>query len=292
MAGNRFKGQRFAGIRRFFRGVRELWSMFWHAVGPVVRFVAIVAVLGGFAWAAWRAVVKSPYFDIATIDVVETPHLDRDALIELAGLKEPGNIFRFDPDAARDALVAHPWVATARVEKILPRRVLIRHEERRASGAVVLDVPYLIDATGHPFTRAEAHEVAALPLVTGLTRQDFEVDPDGAYARVREALAVARRYALSPLAARRPLGSVHLAPAGRMELMLGATRVALGRGDFRDKIGRLEQVLDTLSARKVDAAYILLSEDLERAIVKETPRERGLGEELGVRPENGEGVVN
>lgn len=289
MAGNRFKGQRFAGIKRFFGGLAELTAWAWHGLRPVVRFAIIVGFVAGFAFAGYRAVHQSAYFLVRDIDVEPTAHLDRSAIIEATGLATPRNIFDFDADAAREALLLHPWVATARVTKVLPERVVIRLEERRASGAVVLDVPYLVDATGHPFTQAGPDELDGLPLVTGLGREDFDLDPEGACERVQTALAVARRYALSPLAARRPLGSVHLAPAGRLELMLGRTRVALGQGDFRDKIGRVEQILDALAARRMDAGYILLSEDRQRAIVDEIPRQRGLGEELGGRHDEPKG---
>ncbi len=278
MAANRFKSQKPA--RRVTGALGGLLRTVASAFGPLVRVLALTAIIGGLAYAAYDAVRRSPYFLVRTIDVAPTAHLDRPAIITAIGLDTPGNIFTFDTDAARDALLAHPWVATARVEKVLPETVIVRLEERRPSGAVVLDAPYLVDATGRPFARVAAHEIAGLPLVTGLDRADFDADPDAAYERVRAALAVARRYQQSPLEARHPLGTVHLAPGDRVELMLGRTRVALGAGEFRDKLGRLEQIFDTLDARKADASYILLSEDLERAIINETPRQRGLGESL------------
>ena len=289
MAGNRFRGQRLAGVKRFFATLADVCALIWHGARPVVRFVVIVGFIAGFALAAYRAVHQSAYFLVRDIDVAATAHLDRATIIENAGLGTAQNIFEFDADAAREALLTHPWVATARVTKVLPQRVVIRLEERRASGAVVLDVPYLVDATGHPFAEARTGELEGLPLVTGLTREDFDLDPEGACERVQTALAVARRYGLSPLSARRPLGSVHLAPAGRLELMLGRTRVALGQGQFRDKIRRLEDILDTLEQRRVDAGYILLSEDQQRAIVNEIPRQRVLGEELGLGSEANKG---
>ncbi len=289
MAGNRFRGQRLAGIKRFFRTLADVCGLLWHGARPVVRFAIIVGFIAGFALAAWRAVHQSAYFIVRDIDVEATAHLDRAAIIETAGLGTAQNIFEFDADAAREALLTHPWVATARVTKVLPERIVIRLEERRASGAVVLDVPYLVDATGHPFAQATPGELQGLALVTGLTRHDFDLDPEGACERVQTALAVARRYALSPLAPQRPLGSVHLAAAGRLELMLGRTRVALGQGQFRDKIRRLEDIFARLEQRRVDAGYILLSEDQQRAIVNEIPRQRALGEELGLGNEANRG---
>lgn len=275
MAKNRFKQQ--APTRRFTGALAAAARFLFSGARPVLRLTIFAALILGLGLAGWDAIHRSPYFLVRTIDVAPTPHLDRAAIIEAIGLGKPGNIFAFDADAARDALLAHPWVATARVEKVLPETIIVRLEERRPSGAVILDAPYLVDATGRPFAAVEAHAIAGLPIVTGLDSQAFDTDPEATYERVRTALAVARRYQNSPLAERRPLGNVHLAAGDRVELMLGRTRIALGPGEFRDKIGRLEQILDTMDARKVDAAYILMSEDTRRAIVKEIPRERGLG---------------
>lgn len=286
---NRFKGQRLAGLKRRLSRAGAFLRWCFTGARPMVRATVILALVGALGLTAWRAVQVSPYFVVRHVDAEATAHLDRARIIELLGLSAPTNVFRFDVDAAEDALLSHPWVATATVERVLPDRVVAQIEERAPAGAVVLDQPYLVDATGRPFVHAPATAVAGLTLITGLDRADFEADPEGARERVRDALAVARRYGLSPLAERRPLGNVHLAPGDRLELMLGHTRVALGRGDFRDKIRRLEQILDAMAARKVDAAYILLSEDLERAIVKEVPLRRGLG---GALSESDQGVVN
>lgn len=286
---NRFKGQRLAGLKQRLGRAGAFVRWCFTGVRPLVRATVVLGLLAAIGLTGWRAVQVSPYFVVRHVDAEATPHLDRARIIELMGLLEPTNVFQFDAGAARDALLSHPWVATATVERVLPDRVIARVEERDPAGAVVLDQPYLVDATGRPFVQAPANAVAGLTLITGLDRAAFEADPEGARERVRDALAVARRYALSPLAERRPLGNVHLAPGDRLELMLGHTRVALGRGDFRDKIQRLEQILDAMAARKVDASYILLSEDLERAIVKEVPLRRGLG---GALSDSDQGVVN
>ena len=130
---------------------------------------------------------------------------------------------------------------------------------------------------------AEPADVGALPLITGLTRQDYERDDEGTRARLRQALALARGYAQSPLAAIRPLSDVYLAPGGRTELMLGHTRVVLGTHTHREKIELLEKIFAQLAARKVDAAYILLSEDVDRAVVKEVAIEQEFGS-VSLRP--------
>ena len=81
------------------------------------------------------------------------------------GLDGPVNVFRFEVGAAEDALLAHPWVATAEINKSLPGQVTIRYEERKPEGVVVLGALYLVDGTGEPFAQPTPAEAAGLPEV-------------------------------------------------------------------------------------------------------------------------------
>ncbi len=287
MKANRFTGRRGAGADRAPGRLALALRFLGRQLGPVVKLGLIAAFLGLAAWTAYTAVLRSPYFRVRVVEANETAHLDRRAIIERIGLGQPTNLFRFDAKAAEDALLAHPWVARAEVRTVLPDRVEVVIEERAAAGVVALETLFLVDDTGRPIVPALPTDVADLPLVTGLNRQDYEVDAEGTRARIRDALSLARQYRNSPLATLRPLSDVHLAPIGRMELMLGRTRVVLGRDRHRQKLDLLNQIFAQLAERGVDAAYILLSEDLERAVVKEQPIDQGIGGSLSLRPEGG-----
>ncbi len=231
--------------------------------------LGVLGALSLVAFGGWSMVQRSSYFNIRTIEVGETPHLDRARIAALVGLEGPVNLFRFDARGAEEALAAHPWVATARVEKRMPDRVEIHLSERVPAAVVAIGALYIVDADGQPFIRATPAEAAGLPLVTGLSREGFEGQPAEARARVREALALGRQYERSPMAAARPLSNVHVGDGGRLELMLGRTRVVVGQGDLRGKLERLERIYETLTQRGVDATYILLDDKGQRSIVKE-----------------------
>ncbi|MCB9535965.1 MAG: FtsQ-type POTRA domain-containing protein [Myxococcales bacterium] len=287
MRSNRFKGGRREGEARR-PGLLGLGLRFViRQVAPVLKLGLVAAFLALAAWTAYTAVLRSPYFRVRVVEANETAHLDRRAIIERVGLGQPTNLFRFDTKAAEEALLAHPWVARAAVRTVLPDRVEVDLEERAAAGVVALESLFLVDDTGRPIVPAQPTDVAELPLVTGLDRRDYEVDAEATRARIRDALALARQYRNSPMAAVRPLSDVHLAPIGRMELMLGRTRVVLGRDRYRQKLELLNQIFTQLAERDVDAAYILLSEDLERAVVKEQAVDQGIGGSLSLRPEGG-----
>ena len=67
------------------------------------------------------------------------------------------------------------------------------------------------------------------------------------------------------------LSEIHISSTGRYEVMLDQIRVVLGSDMLRERILEVERILEHLSQKGVSAAYILLSDDLNRAIVKEVP---------------------
>jgi cell division protein FtsQ len=257
----------------------------WLRTATIVA--GLLAVIGGLGYAGWRAVLRSPYFALRDIHIEPGAHLDREGILARLALGTDTNAFLFDAVAAKEALETHPWVAEAHVRRALPNRVNIRVQERVAAGVLVLEQLYLVDGAGLPFVQPKPAEVGALPLVTGLDRSTYEADPEAAHERIRLALAVARQYAHQPLAARRPLSNVHLAAGGRLELQLGRTRVALGHRVTSQTMQALERVFTQLGARTMDAAYILLSEDRDRAIVKEIPMKSAISASLSVKREGG-----
>lgn len=236
--------------------------------------LAVIGGLMGLGAAGWAVVQRSSYFNIRTVEATETPHLQRDAIVSLAGLDGPVNLFRYDALAAEEALGTHPWVANARVEKRMPDRVEIHLTERIPAAVVALGSLYVVDADGQPFIRATPEQAQGLPLVTGLDREQYETNPVETRALVRDALALGRLYQRSELAAAHPLSNVHVGEGGRLELMLGKSRIVMGQGDFRAKLDRLARIYETLGQRGMEAAYVLMDEKGQRSIVKEVAAAR------------------
>ncbi len=260
---------------------------------PLIVGFALASTLAALGFLGWQAVLTSAYFRVRTVEADTNSHLGRDRLLAITGLDRPVNLLAFDAGAAEAALRAHPWVASARISKALPATINLSVTERRAEGVVVLETLYLVDTRGRPFVTSGPEEAASLPLITGATRDDYEQRPEQTMARVREALALARTYRRSPLEAARPLSDVYLAAGDRLELQLGRTRVALGQGRITEKLKRLEQIFARLARRQMDADYILLGDDLERAIVKERPVSRavsGFNRQPGSVSKEGEGT--
>jgi hypothetical protein len=152
-----------------------------HATDWLRHSLTGLAVIGGCSLglgaAGWAIVQRSSYFNIRTVEATETAHLQRDAIVTLAGLDGPVNLFRYDALAAEEALGTHPWVANARVEKRMPDRVEIHLTERLPAAVVALGSLYVVDADGQPFIRATPEQAQGLPLVTGLDREQYDTNP-------------------------------------------------------------------------------------------------------------------
>ena len=252
------------------RSTLDTFVSVWRVVGPVLRVSVIIAAVAGILYGSWTAVLRSPYFLVRNVDVQSIPHLsDADAL-KIVGLDKKTNIFSFDAARAQVNLLAHPWVAQAMVEKSLPDEVSIKVTERVPVGVLVMKRFFLVDIEGRPFVEVAPADAKAYPLVTGITEAEFEDDPKRARAQIRRALNVVSMYSVREMARAWPVGSVAVGLGGRMNLMLGQTRVGLGSTHFKLKLERLSQIYQALKRRKMGAEYILFGDDPSRVVVKES----------------------
>jgi cell division protein FtsQ len=216
----------------------------------VLKAIAAVLVLAGAAWGgelAMRHVVASPRFALREIRVAPTERVSGDEILALAGVAEGDKLLAIDTDVVAARVASHPWVASARVRRELPSALAIDVLERRAAGVAVLGALYLIGDNGRPFKRATLEEAEGLVLLTGLTRTQYATFRDASEAAYREALKVADAYrsvgAAQP--ARPPLSEIHIDPRYGFSLVLeeGGGEVRLGRGDYPDKLERLDRIL-------------------------------------------------
>ncbi len=99
-----------------------------------------------------------------------TPGADILAALEV----ETGTpILTFDPDDARDAVAALPWIRNVVVERRFPDTIYLRLEERQPLALWQSDrTMRVIDADGVVLTEDGLEDYAALPLVVGLGAPD------------------------------------------------------------------------------------------------------------------------
>jgi cell division protein FtsQ len=225
-------------------GVRVLAGKLMFAA----RALAAVAALAGAAYGGQRAVrhvIASPRFAVREVQVSATTHAREDEVLALAAVNPGDRLLAVDTDAVAARVATHPWVAAARVRRVLPSVLAIDVTERQAVASALLGALYLLDPAGHPFKRATLAEADGLPVVTGVAREQYAAHRAATEAAFREALELLAAYRATP---RPPLSEVHIDPRYGFSLVLldGGGEVRLGRGSWADKLGRLDQVVAAL----------------------------------------------
>jgi POTRA domain-containing FtsQ-type protein/cell division protein FtsQ len=239
-------------------------------VGKLLVVMAVVAlsVLAGRQLV--RHVIASPRFAVKEIRVAATTHVSADEIQELAGVEIGDRLLTVDPDRVAAQLATHPWIGSARVRRELPSALAIEVTERRAVASALMGALYLLDEGGRPFKRATFEEADGLPVITGVTREQYAALRPASEAVFREALALLAAYnrvdgaglrlaesvaggvgdpvrvPKEKAGAPRPkLSEIHVDPRNGFSLVLfdGAGEIRLGREGTDEKLARLERIL-------------------------------------------------
>ncbi len=212
-------------------------------------FVALAALsLGGYA--GYRFVTSSHYFALRKVTFSPTEHVSAQQLRALAALSSKDNVFSLDLAAVARRVASHPWILSAKATRRLPGEIHVEVVEQQPVAAVLMGGMYLVNASGALFKRAAFDEARALPLVTGISRDEYEQRPGGARERIRIALAALRAYGARK--GRPLLGEVHLDERNAVTLYARKTglQIRLGRGAFLTKLSRFDAVWAALGDRR------------------------------------------
>jgi cell division protein FtsQ len=245
----------------------------WLRLGAgAVAFAAATALS---SYGLLRYARTSPRFAVKSVEFEGAKRRDERELARKAGAVVGANIFAFDTEAARAALLADPWVEEAQVVRQLPSTVRLHVREREATALVALDRGlFLVGPSGVPFKRFEPGDPADLVLVTGLEGSGGTpaTDREGFIALVKIAQEVIRDYDRLPSSKRRPLQQVHVTDEGGLEVVVGRDAVVLnlGHGPYRAKLERAARALAEIERRKGRAAIVFADNDThpERVVAR------------------------
>ncbi len=219
----------------------------------VGKALVVVAFVAGAVYAGRqvvRHVIASPRFAVRDIQIGPSARASADELRELSGVHLGDRLLAVDPDAVAARLATHPWILSARVRRELPSTLAVEVTERRAVASALLGALYLLDGEGRPFKRATFAEADGLPVITGVTREQYASVRGTSEAVFRQALELYTAY--SDGHPERPkLSEIHVDTRSGFSLVLfeGSGEVRLGRGDFDAKLARFDRVFAALGPR-------------------------------------------
>ena len=227
------------------------------------RGVLLVAV-SAFSVAAARLVEQhirtSEAFAIGEILIEGQERLQREEILEASGLALGSNIFDSSPEEVEQSLRSHPWVASATVHRRLPRSYRIELREHDPAALLAMERLYLVADDGTVFKPLEPGDPDALPVITGIDREQFTSDRVLRTSLLVSAVALLHDYRDVGLWRREPISEIHASEDGSFALYVGddATQVRLGARPFREKLRRLRKVFDRLRKREARAHYVYL----------------------------------
>ncbi len=180
------------------------------------------------------------------------------------------NILAVNIAIARKKLLAHPWIAEARIEREIPDQIHIAITEHHPLAIVDLGRKFLMNANGILFKEMEASDPSELPIITGLGYSDIHIqDKNRSRSKpsaVRNTSQQTRSYpfdaVLDILRLGQPPGCIlpnRLIKKIRVDREIGLTvyasgtarEIKLGYHDFSQKYRVLKKILLFLSDGKI-----------------------------------------
>ncbi len=138
--------------------------------------LAAVLAISGVLVAAYLYVSKSDYFAVKKVLISGLNHLQRQQIIQSAGLDEPANILTFDVEKISREISALPWVARVSVSRQMPDTISIQITEHDPKFLVKLGEDgrmHYINDLGEPFKELAPGENPNLPIVNGFSPDDL-----------------------------------------------------------------------------------------------------------------------
>ncbi len=233
----------------------------------VLSVTSVMIVVGGFL--AVQMLVRSDFFRIDRVRVEAATRVSESEIIALSDIAAGSSIFDLDLELIGRRIEENPWVAQARVDRIFPREIIIRLQERVPRAIINFGYLYYVDASGEVFKVLSSGDRLDFPVLTGIERDDLIEQPEDSRALLRRAVSL-----LEELRERRhfnleSVSEVHIDSSEGFVLFTYASGVPvrLGKEGFAAKLDRLERIYKELEPRLAVLDYIDLNV-ADRIIVK------------------------
>lgn len=254
-------------------GRGKLLAPLWNLTKLFLGVLLVLGTAAGAAWGAYELALTSPRFTIAKLEVQGARTLSTEKVAQLAGVEPGENLLALDIAAAERRLVRSPWVERATLRRSLPNVLLVDLVEREAQAlAEIGGELFVVDALGEPFKRWEAEDPYELPVLTGVTVDDWASDREGSQDRLATGLQLLEQFGRLAVSRKQPAQEVHLAASGALTLVVGVNGLALemGVGGYTQKMLMVADVLSTFERERKAPAVVFLDNSLNpgRVVVR------------------------
>ena len=225
-----------------------LWAWVVRA-GMGALSVATVASLAFLGYTLHRYFQQSGQLNIGEVKIMGCMNVVESELLDLAKIDFKANLLNLDLQEVSRLLAQHPWVEKAKVRRDFSAKALIIEVQERIPRAwILLDELYLMDRNGEIFKKAEPKEKMNLPILTGVTPQEWRQKDPRIMELLRQALDLLENLEGRKVFSLQDVSEVHVSKTKDITLytLQGGVPIRFGSGDYADKLNRLEKVLPDL----------------------------------------------
>jgi cell division protein FtsQ len=230
---------------RFRKDHRRLWGRRLMLALKLGGLMSVLLAFSALFMMGYAAVTQSEYFRTQAIEINGNIRLPRDVILSQAQLRPGDNLLAVNLQHTRKRLLAHPWIATARVTREIPEKLRLDIREHDALAVIDLGRRFILNSEGRIFKEFETEERLALPLVSGIDYTDIALGDDTLSPALAALLAVLR-------VSRTNGGSLPFEAIERIRFdaemgitlidRSGTREIRLGLAQYETKYARLDQL--------------------------------------------------
>ena len=275
------KGVKAKKRRSNTRGKRPALSktkaLFW----PIIKIAFTVVVVSALTFGGWRLyleVTSTTRLEVSVIEIEGGSTVLYKDVLNLSGIERGINILKIDVKAAEVLIKTHPFIEDVVVKRVLPDTIRIELSERVPVALVSADKLYAMDVNGVLFKEYSFADGLDLPVITGPDKGGDEwveeIKP-----RVLELLTIldegTTRLKLAELS------EIHGDPYYGLTLVTlnDGVKIDIGNEDFREKLAKLDKVLEIRKGLSSGIESIYLNSDrgvVVRSMPSSLKGERGV----------------
>jgi len=241
--------KRLEGRRKRIRGL-------FRNIFRLLLILIIVSFLGFLGKCFYEFLHTSQGFEVEEIDIQGLKRLKEKEVLDLLSLDLPQNIFYIDLKEARKRIEIHLSIAEAIIHRRPPKRVIIQVREREPIALINQKDFFLgVDVSRVPFPLIEPLKEIDLPLITGISPSEIVIGEESNSTSLKMALDILKVILSLKGDLYSQVSEINVED-GITLYTIEATRVRMGRENFREQLLNLQGVLIHLNKKRRKAEYI------------------------------------
>jgi cell division protein FtsQ len=266
----RIRNVKIAPRPRHLKGRRKRIRSLFRNIFRLLLILIIVSFLGFLGKCFYEFLHTSQGFEVEEIDIQGLKRLKEKEVRDILSLALPQNIFALELKEAKEKIETHPRIKEVIIYRRPPKKVVIQVREREPVALISQKNSFLgIDSLCVPFPLIEPLKEIDLPLITGVAKNEIIIGYDSSNStKLKMALDILKTICSLKGDLYSQVSEINVEDGITLYTTKGATRVRMGKEDFRDQLLNLQGVLIHLSKEKRGAEYIDLRFK-NKVIVKE-----------------------